>query len=249
MSLSYDFSHDWFSSNIPLFERFLTPLKGQPCRLLEIGTHEGRCATWLVDNIASHPTSLLETIDAFENENVRSNLAATGQPNRAIFHLGASAEVLRRLSFDTYDFIYIDGCHSAVNVLEDAVHAFRLLKTGAIMAFDDYLWDHPKANQHGTPKKAIDAFLKVCSHEIELLHRGYQVWIRRTIPSCQISISSSRILPLEQVAGSSPRHPHRSSTALQKLPYECSSARLSLPLNKYSRADMLTSRKSSLTFR
>jgi predicted O-methyltransferase YrrM len=104
-----------------------------------------------------------------------SIFAATGQPDKAIFHLGASAEVLRRLSFDTYDFIYIDGCHSTVNVLEDAVHAFRLLKMGAIMAFDDYLWDHPKSQPAWTPKKAIDAFLKVYSHEIELLHRGYKV--------------------------------------------------------------------------
>jgi predicted O-methyltransferase YrrM len=188
MSVSYDFSHDWFSGNIRLFERFLSPLKGQPCRLLEIGTHEGRSASWLIDNIASHPLSLLETIDICENEKLRPNLAATGQPSKAIFHLGASVEVLRRLSFDTYDFIYVDGSHSTVNVLEDAVHAFRLLKTGAIMAFDDYLWDKPRSicdpkwNQHGTPKEAIDAFLKVYSHEIELLHRGYQVWIRKTIP-------------------------------------------------------------------
>jgi hypothetical protein len=97
MSVSYDFSHDWFSGNIRLFERFLSPLKGQPCRLLEIGTHEGRSASWLMDNIASHPLSLLETIDICENEKLRPNLAATGQPSKAIFHLGASVEVLMAL--------------------------------------------------------------------------------------------------------------------------------------------------------
>lgn len=196
MSVAYDFSHDWFSPRIPLFERFLLALRGKPCRLLEIGAHEGRSATWLIDNIANHPLALLETIDVREDEKLRRNLAATGQPNKAIFHLGTSVEILRRLSFGAYDFIYIDGSHSTVNVLEDAVLGFRLLKTGAIMAFDDYRWNDSKWNQQSTPRAAVDAFLKVYSHEIELLHRGYQVWIRKTVPRVRSGSLRARIFDL-----------------------------------------------------
>jgi predicted O-methyltransferase YrrM len=175
---SYDLSDDWFSHHIPTFERLLGDLKDRPCRLLEIGSYEGRSAIWLIDNIATHPSSRVETIDAYENPKLRRNLAASGS-SKITFYPGLSAVVMRTLPLDSYDFAYIDGSHSTINVLEDAVHAFRLVKAGGIIGFDDYLWDDPKWNQDGQPKEAIDAFLTVYSKEIELLHQGYQVWIRR----------------------------------------------------------------------
>ncbi len=175
--LSAEFTHDWFSPSIPLFERLLDGLKGRPCRLLEIGAPEGRSAVWMAENIATHRLSSVETIDAYENPKLRRNLAIAN--GKVTFHLGLSAEVLRTLPFDAYDFIYIDGCHWTINVLEDAVLAFRLLKQGGIMAFDDYLLDDPKWNQEGRPKEAVDAFLAIYSGKIEVLQREYQVWIRK----------------------------------------------------------------------
>ena len=40
-----------------------------------------------------------------------------------------------------YDIIYIDGSHEARDVLEDAVLAYRLLKIGGLLIFDDCV--HP----------------------------------------------------------------------------------------------------------
>jgi hypothetical protein len=57
------------------------------------------------------------------------------------------------------DFIYVDGSHQAADVLSDAVLAWKLLKEGGVLIFDDYLWaryqDRPLLN----PKMAIDAFV------------------------------------------------------------------------------------------
>jgi hypothetical protein len=39
---AYNFTADFFSANIHLFEQFLGDLKDKPCRLLEIGSYEGR---------------------------------------------------------------------------------------------------------------------------------------------------------------------------------------------------------------
>ena len=181
---AYDFSADSFSQNIPQFERFLGELKHTPCRLLEIGAHEGRSATWLIDNIATHPSATVDTIDAYEKPRLQHNLAATGHREKVTFHAGFSAVVLPTLPLDSYDFAYIDGNHWAVNVLEDAVLSFRLVKVGGIMAFDDYLWDDPEWNHEGRPKEAIDAFLTIYSMQIEILYRGYQVWIRKTTARC-----------------------------------------------------------------
>jgi predicted O-methyltransferase YrrM len=183
MAMNYIFSDDWFSHNIPLFEQFLGGLRERPCRLLEIGSYEGRSAIWLINNIATHPSSLLETIDANEHPSLRPNLNAAGRPGKITFRLGKSVEVMRTLQLDAYDFTYIDGSHAAVNVIEDAVHAFRLIKKGGIIAFDDYLWDDPRFNTQGHPpsriKQAIDAFLAIYSDEVELLYRDYQVWVKK----------------------------------------------------------------------
>src|SRR5258708_20135985 len=60
--LSAEFTHDWFSPSIPLFERLLDGLKGRPCRLLEIGAPEARSAVWVAENIATHRLSPVRTI-------------------------------------------------------------------------------------------------------------------------------------------------------------------------------------------
>jgi predicted O-methyltransferase YrrM len=179
---SYDFSEDWFSANIPLFESFLGDLKGKPCRLLEIGSYEGRSTTWLVENIATHPSATIDAIDAYENPRLQRNLDATGCVNKINLHIAPSAVALRGLPLDAYDFAYIDGNNSTINVLEDAVHAFRLVRGGGVIAFDDYLWDNTDEwTEDGTPKAAIDAFLTFYLKKIILLHQGYQVWIRKKL--------------------------------------------------------------------
>lgn len=90
-------------------------------------------------------------------------------------------ELRNDFSLDWFDFAYIDGDHEAMNVLEDAVLCFRLVKPGGVMIFDDVLWQDP--HNWGVrlfPKLAVDAFLTMYEHRIEILHRGYQVFVRRT---------------------------------------------------------------------
>jgi len=175
----YDFSDDWFNRNAPLFARYLGDLRDQPCRVLEIGSYEGRSLVWLIENVVTHPDSRIDSVDVREHPRLRNNLAATGAPEKVAFHLGKSADVLRTLPVDSYDFAYIDGCHWAVETLEDAVLSFRLVKAGGIIAFDDYQWDDPEMNEFGRPKEAVDAFQTIYGSHVELLHRGYQVWVRK----------------------------------------------------------------------
>jgi hypothetical protein len=178
----YEFSRDWFTRNLPLFERYLVHLKNRPCRLLEIGSYEGRSTTWLLDNIATHPSAVIDAVELQEHPQLRTNLTATGHAEKVRLHFGPSVVVLRTLPFDIFDFVYIDGCHWTVETLEDAVLAFRLAKSDAVVAFDDYLWDDPQQNEQGRPKEAVDAFLAIYADQIELLHRKYQVWTRKKRP-------------------------------------------------------------------
>mgnify|MGYP006282024929 CR=1 FL=1 len=102
-------------------------------------------------------------------------------------HKGGSDVVLSRLLAEgkagDFDFIYIDGSHQAPDVLCDAVLAFRLLRSGGIMAFDDYLW-HEHATPHidplRCPKPAIDAFVNLYCRKLDVLSAPlYQLYVQK----------------------------------------------------------------------
>ena len=77
-----------------------------------------------------------------------------------------------------FDFIYIDGSHTAPDVLTDACMAWPLLKPKGMMVFDDYMWGNPRDILH-RPKPAIDAFCNIFAEEAEIVHVGYQLVVRK----------------------------------------------------------------------
>ena len=86
---------------------------------------------------------------------------------------------LRKLPLNSFDIIYIDGCHSAYCALADAVLCFELLKEDGILIFDDYLWKKDDYPRELAPKVAIDSFITAYRNYIEVLHRGNQVFIAK----------------------------------------------------------------------
>ena len=105
---------------------------------------------------------------------------------------GDSKLVLPKLEHGTYDVIYIDGSHTAPNVLADSVLAWPLLKVGGILIWDDYLWElplevypTPLTDQQKEkaallrPKMAIDAFLACYEGQYEMIAQEWQVCIKR----------------------------------------------------------------------
>jgi predicted O-methyltransferase YrrM len=121
----------------------------------------------------------VDTIDVREQPRLKANLIASGHQNKVKFHLGRSVDILRTLPLGAYDFAIIDGSHWTMNVLEDMVHSFRLLKIGGIMESDDYMWDDPQWNQEGRPREAIDAFLSIYATKIKILQKDWLVWVQK----------------------------------------------------------------------
>ena len=80
----------------------------------------------------------------------------------------------------SFDFIYIDGSHTAKNVLTDACMAWPLLKRGGFMVFDDYLWRPLGFTTVQRPKIAIDSFINLFEDELTIAFTGYQLIIRKT---------------------------------------------------------------------
>ena len=167
----YHFSGgDWFSTNVPVWEKALADYRGKPgVRYLEVGVFEGRSSIWMLDNILTHPSSRATVIDPFLapanypgthlEEAFLANLRASGAEDRTTVIKGYSQLELRELPLDSYDIIYVDGSHTADDVLEDVVLAWRLLKNGGLIILDDYGWPADYAPEM-KPKIAIDAFTR-----------------------------------------------------------------------------------------
>ena len=138
----------------------------------------------MLSNVLTHPTSKIDCVDGFyqapDNYEDRfdHNIWHSGASEKVNKLRGESKAILRQLPVSSYDCIYLDGGHTAVDVIQDAVLSFLLLKKGGILIFDDYYWE-PDKDPFLTPHKAIDAFLDIYSTKYELLQQNYQVIIKK----------------------------------------------------------------------
>lgn len=192
----YTYQSDWFSEQVPLWEQYLAEFKGKDAlSFLEVGSFEGRSAVWLLTHILTGDNARLTCIDTFEGsienqtkagidlsqieKNFDRNIEATGVAYKVQKIKDTSTSAFQKLTLGSYDCIYIDGSHTAPDVLSDAVMYFHLLKKGGVMIFDDYIWDEPGMKELDKPQPAIDAFLMIYVNELEILYKGIQVIIRK----------------------------------------------------------------------
>lgn len=188
--MARQFHVNWFSNAQELFNKFLGDK--QLVKVLEVGSWEGACTCWLLDNCLNSEDSKITCVDSWMGGEEHSGMDMDAVYNRFksnVEEFGDKVEVFRSNSFDClvslqdrkseYDFIYIDGGHTAKDVIGDAVLAFPLLKKGGIMAFDDYVWCYGTKPNANVPKHSIDLFLEAYAYEIEVMFTGQQVWIKK----------------------------------------------------------------------
>jgi hypothetical protein len=208
-----DFTVDWFTNNIPTWRSLLVPrLSGRPCRVLEVGSYEGRSARWLLQNALTHPRSSITCVDAFR---VADRVCWKGRPVAS----GGGRDVLRRFlrntaefgnrvrlvrepastalrreedAGQTYDMVYLDSDGAAKDCLEQAVLAWPLVKPGGVLVFDDYT--HSALHDGACPRRGVDAFLDCYASEFRALHVGWQVIVERRkaplpLPRCYSELS------------------------------------------------------------
>lgn len=171
------------------FEKYLKPFKDQPnLQFLQLGSYTGDATMWLLENILTDNSSHLTDVDTWEGSDedaheaidfnaVESYYDSRIKPyNNITKFKGTTMEWLKAAPFDYYDFIYVDADHTAVGVLLDAELSWMSLKSGGILAFDDYEWDSGRGADY-EPKPGINIFLARHADEyITLLHHT-QVWL------------------------------------------------------------------------
>ena len=197
--MTYKYSADWFSWAPDLLTA-ITPMLPERKRILEIGAFEGRSTVWMLEHMLEDDGELY-TVDTWGGgeEHAQLNvdmtateanfdynmlLARTQFPDRHVAKLkGLSRVILSRLVDDKpFDFIYVDGSHTAPDVLTDACMAWGLLKPGGFMVFDDYLWGDSRDILH-RPKAAVDAFVNIFAEQCDVRHMNYQLAVMKKVPN------------------------------------------------------------------
>ncbi len=192
----YQFTKDWFGWAPPVWEQLIPMLPGEAGKrnFLEIGSFEGRSTVWTMENMMQEG-DYIYCIDTWEGgeEHGAEDMQAVFERFKANTAIAKDkTKVVRGYAMDTsttelaskiqdgfqYDFIYIDGSHIAKDVLTDACMAWQVLKPKGIMVFDDYVWGDPRDILH-RPKAAIDAFTNIFAEEVEIIHVGYQLVVRK----------------------------------------------------------------------
>jgi hypothetical protein len=175
------------------FATYLEHYRGQHrLRFLQIGVFTGDASVWLLDNILTDQSSTLIDVDTWQGspdesvhmamdfEDVYATYKAKVEPYKNVRSMRMrSDEFFKNQKPMTFDFIYIDGDHTAEATYNDAVGAWNCLMPNGIIAFDDYRWGDGLADQSLAPKPGIDRFLEEYIGDYVLLMKGYQVWIRR----------------------------------------------------------------------
>jgi predicted O-methyltransferase YrrM len=147
---------------------------------------------WLYNNILKSSDSVLVDVDTWEGseepvhyemnwhtvESLYDTKTSAGRADRKTIKYKGTSDSFFKNNREMYDFIYIDGDHTAYGVLKDAVSAYECLNVGGILAFDDYQWS-AGLGIIKEPKMAIDAFSTIYGDRIEEVLQGYQRWFRK----------------------------------------------------------------------
>jgi predicted O-methyltransferase YrrM len=187
---------NWFAQTAQHnFEQFLTPLAGEPdLKFLQLGVFTGDASVWMAGHILTDPFDAeLVDVDTWQGSNepdhdsmdfddvYKTYLEKKIFYNCITTYRTTTVNYLTKLvpSEYAFDFIYVDADHTTVGVLLDAELSWPLLKSGGIMAFDDYTWGHESGDPRLAPMVGIDLFLHRHQLEYELLAKNTQVWIKK----------------------------------------------------------------------
>lgn len=182
---------NWFEVTAEAnFKNYLLPYAGRSnLNFLQVGAFTGDASKWLLENVLTNETSKLTDVDTWRGSNepeheefdwsdVEETYNKTIEPykDKVTKVKSDSVQFLKTQPFFSYDFIYIDGDHTALGVFADAVGAWPLLKPYGLMAFDDRTWQG-ETPEH-SPKKGIEKFLQFCDGSYSTIIMNEQAWVR-----------------------------------------------------------------------
>ncbi len=194
-----EFTADWFAPIIPVWETHVVPQVAHlnPLRVLELGTHEGRSVLWMAERFKAQQVTI-SCVDFWYDvppyERFKRNIA--GYDN-IIPHRKHAVDYLMTLRADEmFDVIYIDTEHVAQETILQACLSWKHLNMSGLLIFDDYPWDKlPEPARAYPTKRGVDAFLSCFEPEYQLIHKDWQVIVKKIEPRLISEVEQTRNAP------------------------------------------------------
>ena len=176
--LNKNFSNKWFLNNFEIFNYFLPKNKNEKFNYLEIGCFEGLSSFYVLSQFKFVNAYFVDIWDE-PNKNSKS---LTGDFNKVekLFDENLSKFNFTKIKDDSvismrkllrknmnFDFIYIDGSHNGEDILSDAIEAFKILKKGGLIFFDDFL--QYELNRKIQSYVGIEKFLELHSNDLQIV--------------------------------------------------------------------------------
>ena len=173
-----NFSNKWFLNNFEIFNYFLPENKNEKFNYLEIGCFEGLSSFYVLSQFKFVNAYFVDIWDE-PNKNSKS---LTGDFNKVekLFDENLSKFNFTKIKDDSvismrkllrknmnFDFIYIDGSHNGEDILSDAIEAFKILKKGGLIFFDDFL--QYELNRKIQSYAGIEKFLELYSSNLKIV--------------------------------------------------------------------------------
>jgi len=185
---TYKYSQSWFLGSELKNSLFHFLDKSKENKILEIGCFEGLSSVFFADNFLDNPNSTLTCVDPFltidnndhkqflqnnEEMTFNFNISICKNSDKITIHKITSDHFFEN-NTKKYNFIYIDGCHEPDFIKRDMENSFAMLETNGIMWMDDY------GGGDGIQiKNTMDTFLQKYNGQYELIHKGYQLAIKK----------------------------------------------------------------------
>lgn len=185
---NYKYTQTWFlGSEIRRdLANFLDKTKQN--NILEIGSYEGLSSVFFADNFIDNQNSSLTCVDPFLNisTNDHSNFLQNNEELNFDFNISncknkekikinkITSDIFFENNKETFNFIYIDGCHQPDFIVRDMENSFKVLEPNGIMWMDDY-----GGGDGIRIRDAMNSVLEKLKGNFELIHKNYQLAIRK----------------------------------------------------------------------
>jgi hypothetical protein len=171
------YSDDWYFTMgaDEFFARNMSEFVAKPnLRFLEIGSHKGLSATEQVKNVLTGDNSTITCVDIWESPSVEEYFDKEILPYaNKINKVKSDSKVwLEQNQHQKFDFIYVDGDHSAEGIEADTRLSWNMLIVGGVMALDDVLFNEET-------EQANNAFVETIKDKATIIENGYQIWLRK----------------------------------------------------------------------
>jgi predicted O-methyltransferase YrrM len=184
----YKYSQTWFLFS-EIKQKILSFINNSnKNNILEIGCFEGLSSVFFADNLLDNAESTMTCVDPFLNidNNDHKNYLGNNEEINFDYNIknckNSDKIEIKKITSDfffesnnkRYNFIYIDGCHECEFITRDMENSFKVLEKNGIMWMDDYC-----GGDGNKIKKTMDSFLEKYKGQYEIIHKGYQLAIKK----------------------------------------------------------------------